>query len=516
MFLALLTLITALIISSVAIFYSVTGLAAIFAAAAVPIIIMGTSLEVGKLVTALWLHKNWKTAPLILKSYLMIATVVLMFITSMGIFGFLSQAHIQQTANVGNSQAQLERIETDIARLESIITRTESTVTQLESGEGGANSAVQTQIAREQERIDAVFDRFQPLITAQQQQINSIKQDQQSALSETLQQITIAQANLNRLNTLISTNDVRAIQALIGVGVDGILGTQTQRAITTYKTNLETELASLNTRASQIREEFVSRINLAEQELTRLQTQLDSQTSQSIALIARLNEQVAVEDRGVVEARITGELERVTDARSQIDSLVDQRFEILNQIRKIEAEVGPIKYVAQLIYGEDPSQNLLEMAVKWVILIIIFVFDPLAVLLLIASQISFSQVREARLNKVSLDTVVSLSPEPVKSKPSRKRPIKKKVLATKQIVVLSKPVQKRMNKNKELFNPIDVLYREYQENGFKDIRFQNYENSDDKTKLLIKYVEMIKNKQMHFDDLTTDEKTKLAELITNV
>jgi len=94
MLFGLITFLTALTISGVAIYYSVAGLVAIFAAAAVPIIIMGTSLEVGKLVTAVWLHKNWKKAPLFLKTYLSIAVLVLMLITSMGIFGFLSKAHV--------------------------------------------------------------------------------------------------------------------------------------------------------------------------------------------------------------------------------------------------------------------------------------------------------------------------------------------------------------------------------------------------------------------------------------
>ena len=98
MLLAILTLLTALSISAVAIYYSVAGLVAIFAAAAVPIMIMGGVLEIGKLVTAVWLHKYWSQATWWLRSYLSLAVVVLMLITSMGIFGFLSKAHIEQTS----------------------------------------------------------------------------------------------------------------------------------------------------------------------------------------------------------------------------------------------------------------------------------------------------------------------------------------------------------------------------------------------------------------------------------
>src|SRR6056300_264421 len=98
MFIGIITLLTALAISAVAIYYSVAGLAAIFAAAVIPIIIMGVVLEVGKLVTAVWLHKYWSKATWWLKTYLSTAVFVLMFITSMGIFGFLSKAHIEQTS----------------------------------------------------------------------------------------------------------------------------------------------------------------------------------------------------------------------------------------------------------------------------------------------------------------------------------------------------------------------------------------------------------------------------------
>ena len=93
-----LTIFIALSISGVAIFYSVAGLATIFAASVIPIIIMGSVLEVGKLITAVWLHKNWSKAVWWLKTYLTLAVVILMFITSMGIFGYLSKSHIEQAS----------------------------------------------------------------------------------------------------------------------------------------------------------------------------------------------------------------------------------------------------------------------------------------------------------------------------------------------------------------------------------------------------------------------------------
>jgi len=102
--------ITAIAISGIAAFYSIVGLAAIFAAAKMPIIIMGSVLEVGKLVTASWLYQNWKKANRLLKIYFTTAVVVLMLITSMGIFGFLSKAHIDQTMIASNSNVEIDRI----------------------------------------------------------------------------------------------------------------------------------------------------------------------------------------------------------------------------------------------------------------------------------------------------------------------------------------------------------------------------------------------------------------------
>ena len=123
MFLILLTFITALTISGVAIFYSILGLAAIFAASKIPIMVMGSVLEVGKLVTASWLYHNWRIAPWLLKAYLTLAVVVIMFITSMGIFGFLSKAHVEQTSLETGVLSQIETFDEKILRSENKITR---------------------------------------------------------------------------------------------------------------------------------------------------------------------------------------------------------------------------------------------------------------------------------------------------------------------------------------------------------------------------------------------------------
>ena len=132
MILALLTLFTALAISAVAAYYSIIGLIAIFSAAVVPIAVMGVVLELGKLVTASWLYHYWKRVPKLLKGYLISAVVVLMFITSMGIFGFLSKAHIEQTTITSDKSIEIQSVVSAIDRHKKDINRAEFSLSLLD------------------------------------------------------------------------------------------------------------------------------------------------------------------------------------------------------------------------------------------------------------------------------------------------------------------------------------------------------------------------------------------------
>ena len=252
MILAWLLLLTGLIISAVAIYYSVVGLTAIFSAAVIPIIIMGSALEIGKLVCASWLKENWERAPRFMKYYMISAVMVLMLITSMGIFGFLSKAHNDQNLVSGDVQSKIaiydEKIKTAKENIE----------------------ANRKQLKQMDEAVDQVMGRSSDEKGADK--ANNIRRSQQrdrSALAK----------------------DIEANQKLI---------------------------ATLNDQAAPIRAE----------------------------------------------------------------------------VRKVEAEVGPIKYIAAFIYGDNPDANVLEKAVTWVIIIIVAVFDPLAVILLLASQYSFQWFRK--------------------------------------------------------------------------------------------------------------------------
>jgi len=252
MFLALLTLISGIAISIIAAGYSIIGLATLFAGAAVPIIAMGSALEVGKLVAASWLYQNWKSdVPRLLKVYLFSAIIVLIFITSMGIFGFLSKAHLDQVQPTSGNTIKITTIDNQLTRQQNIIDRSEKTLQQLD------------------------------------------------------------------------------------------------KSIEVYLNN---EYATRGLKERQKQEEERTQLNNA-----------------------------------------------INNASNEIARLSNEKATLQLEQDKIEAEVGPIKYVAELIYGDDAKSHF-DSAVRIVILILIFVFDPLAVLLLIAANIS---IRQYQLRKES-------------------------------------------------------------------------------------------------------------------
>ena len=565
MILGLLVMITALSISAVAIYYSVSGLVAIFAAAAIPIIIMGSVLEIGKLVTAVWLHWYWSKAKWWLKTYLSIATIVLMFITSMGIFGFLSKAHIEQTAAAEEGIAQIDRIDEELIRQGAIITRAEERIVEAEASVGEGNTAIQEQIDKEQERIDTAYTRIEPAIEEQnviiQTQLDSLEDrvavyeeeikslDSElvrlnnlveqyrsefdnttvASIEEQIQpyndQIAQLDADLERINTqaneyeqritdlqidntaieslkqriaaieesiVVTTNKlqsterdkIREGQAVIGVTSDGLFGGNTRRALQSWVEAQQRRIAELQAQETELRTQAQStldaernrlteqvrdlrgtqtdnilqrkqglldaidqirtssieaaqvaktsiqlkidtvlntdipanrsarqtaqdaitalrqaddpRINAARQTIKDLRSSADAQIAASNNLIQRLRDTLTVGKDPLVEATIAEQQEKIIEANNTIDSLTQTKYTLQAEYRKLEAEVGPVKYLAEFIY-DDADKDILEEAVRWVIMVIIFVFDPLAVLLLIASQATFEMRRRERL-----------------------------------------------------------------------------------------------------------------------
>ena len=388
MFLGSIIFITALCISAVAIYYSVAGLVAIFAAAAVPIMIMGGALEIGKLVTAVWLHKYWKQATWWLKTYLSLAVVVLMFITSMGIFGFLSKAHIEQTSAGEESVAQVERLESEIQRNYDVIKRAEEKIVSLQTSGTGNDANVQNQIDKEQERIDKAFERIQPAIQEQNKIIAGVTQLFQNELDS-------IDEELETLQSYIDAGDIRKAQGMVGTATDGSYGPKTAAAFTAWQ---DAKRAERNEWLDKIQKAASSpTVVEARNEIQRLRKSAENQIANSNTLINRLRQQLGNSDKdNDIDAQVDEQNLRIKNANNEIDTLTDEKFALEGEYRKLEAEVGPIKYIAEFVYGESADKNMLEEAVRWVIIVIILVFDPLAVLLLIASQYTFEWRRQDR------------------------------------------------------------------------------------------------------------------------
>jgi hypothetical protein len=462
------TILVALIISGVAAYYSIIGLVAIFAAAAVPIIIMGAALEVGKLTTAVWLHTFWDRAHWGMKYYLSFALVVLMFITSMGIFGFLSKAHIEQTSATEESVEQTSRVITEIARLEAIIARSEIKVEKLENTDNNQDANIQAQIDKEQVRIDKAFDRIKPAVEQQNKIITDARATDNTRTKPYEDQLTSIQAEILRLETSakeyegkISTlctdnsgvepllaqitaledeiirvtnqlqsteqGQVRAGQAIIGVTSDGLFGGNTRTALAKWVsaqrdriTQIQGEVATVRAEATktvkmerfrlagvvkdirevqipalkerelvmlgkidEVRQTESPVIQTARDEIQRLRTSAETAVANSQTLINQLRSQLGdVGNTEVIDGEIAKLNTKIKESNDEIDNLTEEKYALQAEFRKLEAEVGPVKYIAEFVYGEA-DKNILEEAVRWVILILVLVFDPLAVVLVL-------------------------------------------------------------------------------------------------------------------------------------
>ena len=568
MIFGILVMFIALCISAVAIYYSVAGLVAIFAAAALPIIIMGGVLEVGKLVTAVWLHRYWQKSAWWLKTYLSISVVVLMFITSMGIFGFLSKAHIEQTSAANEQVAQLERMEDEIVRQQDIIARAEARIVKGEADADNQDVGIQDKIDAEQARIDNAYTRRQPSINEQQAIITAqenalanrvaVYEDEIASLDTELtrlngvvdsyrdelqgtsvasveeqvqpyrDQIAQLDIDLERINTqaneyearisnididtsavdslkaqiasveesiVVTTNKLQSTerakiqegQAIIGVTSDGLFGGNTRRALETWVTAQQARIVQIQSQETQLRTQAQNtvdaertrltdlvkdlrgtqttriderkqslldtidtirndaasgldttkaniqakidsvlttdipanrearktaqstitelrnkedpRIESARIEIARIRAVAEDEIANSQTVIQRLRDQIQVGDNVDLDTLIDEQNERVRLANNEIDSIIETKFALQAEARKLEAEVGPVKYIAEFVYGGEADRDILEEAVRWVILTIIFVFDPLAVMLLIAAQYTFEWNRKPNVKK---------------------------------------------------------------------------------------------------------------------
>ena len=421
MFLGILTLLVALSISVIAAYYSIVGLTAIFAAAFLPIVLMGSVLEVGKLLATVWLHQNWKRAPGVIKFYLTTAVVVLMFITSMGVFGFLSKSHIEQSAVGGEQIAQMEVIDEKLINIDSKIKRWTEDIERL--NKGGQNVRVDNLIKLEQNRIDEARKSIEPQIKAQN---NKIPLYQAQADKEIKQQEKRLEAAQNRSKSDIQQAEKRLavldkdVEAYTKQGTikGGVFTADTDNVAKGKELRKEQapERDKLNKQIAQAKKNELSVASAVQREITKINTRLAKQIANVEKAISEIrksirptidlankNIQKHTADAGTgskeVEAKIVELENKITAIQPEKDKLRDAKFKFEKKYRQFEAEVGPVKYIAELIYG-DADRTLLEAAVRWVIIIIVAVFDPLAVCLVLAGTMTIGWYREERgLNK---------------------------------------------------------------------------------------------------------------------
>jgi len=421
MFLGLLTLLVAISISVIAAYYSILGLTAIFAAAFLPIVLMGSVLEVGKILATVWLHIHWKRAPFIIKSYLTSAVIVLMFITSMGVFGFLSKSHIEQSS-VGTEQiAQAEVIDQKIARAQAKQQRWTDEITRLQAGE--TSGRVDALIARERERIKDARASLAPQIKAENDKIPGLREQAEKEVAQqnkrlgdaqkrSADAIAVAQAELDRLDAdvLAYTKQGQAKTGAFGGTTDMVAkGNELRKQQRRQRSKLQGDI-------DKAKSGEISVASAVQREITKINNRLADQIKEVEARIADIrktveptiasaNENIAKyttqagSSNKDIDVRID-ELENQIDGlQPTIDTLREDKFVFEKNYRQFEAEVGPVKYIAELIYGEaDRSQ--LEEAVRWVIIIIVAVFDPLAICLVLAGVMSITWWRQERgLNK---------------------------------------------------------------------------------------------------------------------
>lgn len=403
MFLAILTFLSALTISAVAIYYSVAGLAAIFAAAVIPIIIMGVSLEVGKLVTAVWLHRNWNRAVWWLKTYLAVAVVILMFITSMGIFGYLSKAHIEQTSMSIEQTANIETLDEKMIRSTSKIDRWTAEIDRLLKGE---DIRVDTLIEKEQIALNKVYERINAQKEIANNQANNdialLTKEKESAIENANREIKLQNDRLDQAKVRKEA-DIAAAQKKFEESFGGTA--KFEKAVEKATANelsvasaAQREIRAINKRLSDKIDNIDLQIAAVKSALVEKLTQIDTSFGSSITdieeRIQNLRNQANVKTQDI-DKRLA-ELEGFIDKETiVVDQVREEKAVFEKTFRQLEADVGPIKYIAEFIYGQEADANLLERAVRWVIIIIIFVFDPLAVLLLIASQYSFMYRKES-------------------------------------------------------------------------------------------------------------------------
>jgi hypothetical protein len=393
----------AISLSGVAGYYSVIGLTTIFSSAFIPVLIMAGTLETSKVIVASWLYNNWRKTPWLLKSYLTGAVVVLMFITSLGIFGFLSKAHVEQAAAGAEQQAKVLHLTQSIDQQNAIIDRAKTKLANAGKGNEAGNAAINTRIDDANKVIDSANKRIQPQIDEQQKIIDAANAKIELRARSTQSQIDDIDkqvANLdNIVKSLIDQKKTSQAQAR----------QQEQQADRTRLAKSKTDLLK---QIDAMRQAPDPQTDAAKTEITRLRAKVDDEIKQARIVIEQLTNKLSQgSDTDKLQADIDAQNDAIKAAEAQIELLNADKFKLETEGRKLEAETGPIKYIAQALYGDTVDQTLLEHAVRWIIVLIIVVFDPLAVLMLIAANQGLKEWRES--DPTESETVIETLLDPI-------------------------------------------------------------------------------------------------------
>ena len=397
-------LFSALAVSGVAAYFSIVGLMAIFNGLPYSILAMGIVLEIAKLITASWIYQYWSRVKFLMKTYMVLAVVILSIITSVGIFGFLSKAHIEQSGLAGNAGAEVTRIEQLIEREQGKIEVAEKRIERIEAG----GTLDITESIRQQEEIrDTAWDRVQGDITYAENQIESIRSNLNQDIDQKEQELAELDAIVESYTSQGTTGNLINRTDNVAKGIEVRESQKVEREliadeIDELRTYAEEQIASYRNQIAEYRADTQTTIDNANAEINRL----------------RDNESVSQDNK---DEQIDNIQAKIDEAYDKIDEYNVTLFDKRSIVRELEQEVGPIKYVAQLLYGDD-SANSIDSAVLILILLLIFVFDPLAIVLVIAANLSFKERSGELITPVKLeDSVVDFVHEDLPEEPEIQR-----------------------------------------------------------------------------------------------
>ena len=378
MWFGIITLITAIAIAGVAAWFSIAGLMIFFGGMPMSVAIMAGTLEVGKLLTASWLYRYWNETSIALKTYLTTAVVVLMLITSAGIYGYLSKASSDVSNDGAIATAEVERIDGLILREENKIEIIRGRITDL--SEGGID--VSESIKQQEDIRDGAWARVQGDIDYNQEQINTVREQLKVDIAQQDSRLSELDKAVNDLRNkgieVITTDEGGIFQGAETEKIDYVAQANQLRASQTDERNeIKDEKIRLRGQASadiKVFQDAVDNYRLqaqdsikgADAEINRLRLQSGTQQDNNIAKVTDFN----------------ADIDEIFD---DIAVLKDEKFSAEEKVRDIDREIGPIKYVAELLYGSS-EQDIMDKAIRIFILLFVFVFDPLAVMLLIAAN----------------------------------------------------------------------------------------------------------------------------------